>query len=415
MSSPASRTPNVAALTKVVAADVYKKDLLAARLVRVQGTVHFEYDPEYLSQGEPAVATTLPLSDEPVVTARGAVPPYFAGLLPEGRRLSALRRAVKTSADDDLSLLLAVGLDPVGDVQIVPAGQHPTPAEPLVCVDKAFEEVTFFEILEAAGVIDPVALAGVQDKASARMISVPVGQAGERYILKVDPPEFPHVVENEAYFIRRAALAHFPVVDARIVHDANGRPGLLVERFDRVNGPDGQPTALAVEDAAQVMGLYPADKYRISAEATPAPPVPSPPGTSSDNSASRGSPATGMPTRSTSPSWPHPQANGASRPPTTFRPRCRTAITPSRWRCSAGKMAYPAGPCLPSLTPSVFRRVQPSEPWRTCWQQPSRSPMSSRRARCRSPRRSPNRGFGACTTGKETPGKGEGAGYLSAA
>ncbi|MHB1475196.1 MAG: type II toxin-antitoxin system HipA family toxin [Dermatophilaceae bacterium] len=266
MSSPASRTPDVAALTKVAAADVYKKGRLAARLIRGNGTVRFEYDPEYLSQGGPAVATTLALTDEPVVTARGAVPPYFAGLLPEGRRLSSLRRAVKTSADDDLTLLLAVGLDPVGDVQIVPAGQRPTPAEPLVRVDKAFEEVTFFEILEAAGVIDPVALAGVQDKASARMISVPVGQAGKRYILKVDPPEFPHVVENEAYFIRRAALANFPVVGARTVHDATGRPGLLVERFDRVNGPDGQPIALAVEDAAQVMGLYPADKYRLSAE-----------------------------------------------------------------------------------------------------------------------------------------------------
>ena len=266
MSSQASRTPDVAALTKVAAADVYKQGRLAAQLVRGQGTVRFEYNLEYLSLGGRAVATTLPLREEPVVTARGAVPPYFAGLLPEGRRLSALRRAVKTSADDDLSLLLAIGLDPVGDVQIVPTGQHPTPPEPLIRVDKRFEEVTFSDIMEAAGVIDRVGFAGVQDKASARMISIPVGQAGKRFILKVDPPEFPHVVENEAYFIGRAALAHFPVVDARTVHDATGRPGLLVERFDRVNGPDGQPIALAVEDAGQVMGLYPADKYRISAE-----------------------------------------------------------------------------------------------------------------------------------------------------
>jgi serine/threonine-protein kinase HipA len=265
LSSPASRAPDVAALTKVATGDVYKQGRLAARLVRDNGTVRFEYDPEYLSAGGPAVATTLPLTQEPVVTARGAVPTYFAGLLPEGRRLSGLRRAVKTSADDDLTLLLAVGLDPVGDVQVVPAGARPTPAEPLIHVDASFEEVTFSQILEAAGVIDPVALAGVQDKASAR-ISVPVGQAGKRYILKVDPPEFPHVVENEAYFIRRAALAHFPVVGARTVQDATGRPGLLVERFDRVNGPDGQPVALAVEDAAQVMGLYPSDKYRVSAE-----------------------------------------------------------------------------------------------------------------------------------------------------
>lgn len=269
MSSQASRHLDLASLTKVAAADVYKQGRLAARLVRGHGTVSFEYDSDYLAQGGPAVATTLSLTEEPVVTARGAVPAYFAGLLPEGRRLSSLRRAVKTSADDDLTLLLAVGRDPVGDVQVVPAGQPPTPAEPLVQVTEAFDEVTFSEILEAAGVIDPVALAGVQDKASARMISIPVGQAGRRYILKVDPPEFPHVVANEAYFIKRAALAHFPVVTASTVHDATGRPGLLVERFDRVTRREGQrivPMALAVEDAAQVMGLYPADKYRVSAE-----------------------------------------------------------------------------------------------------------------------------------------------------
>jgi serine/threonine-protein kinase HipA len=69
-------------------------------------------------------------------------------------------------------------------------------------VAKAFEESTFSENLGAPGAIDPVTLAGVQDKASARMISVPVRQAGRRYILKVDPPELPHVVENEAYFSR---------------------------------------------------------------------------------------------------------------------------------------------------------------------------------------------------------------------
>jgi len=59
------------------------------------------------------------MSAEPVVRPGGALPAYFAGLLPEGRRLSALRRAVKTSADDELSLLLAVGADAIGDVQVV--------------------------------------------------------------------------------------------------------------------------------------------------------------------------------------------------------------------------------------------------------------------------------------------------------
>jgi serine/threonine protein kinase HipA of HipAB toxin-antitoxin module len=59
---------------------------------------------------------------EPAFRPVGAVPPFFAGLLPEGRRLSALRAAVKSSGDDELSLLLAVGGDTVGDIEILPEG-----------------------------------------------------------------------------------------------------------------------------------------------------------------------------------------------------------------------------------------------------------------------------------------------------
>ena len=71
---------------------------------------------------------------------------------------------------------------------------------------------------------------------------------------------------NEAYFIRCARAARFPVVEATVVHDATGRPGLLVSRFDRVLDDTGNAVSLAVEDAAQVLGLYPADKYLVSAE-----------------------------------------------------------------------------------------------------------------------------------------------------
>ncbi|GAB2697543.1 type II toxin-antitoxin system HipA family toxin [Thalassiella azotivora] len=245
---------------------MYKGAHRAATLRRVDGSVEFRYHDDHLERGGPPVATTLPLTEQPVVTAAGAVPPFFAGLLPEGRRLSSLRRAVKTSADDDLSLLLAVGGDTVGDVRVVLEGQPVAEPEPLVVVDRSFDEVTFSEVLEAAGVVDPVALAGVQDKASARVLSVPVGSAGRRYLLKVDPPEYPHVVENEEYFIRLARRARFPVVDARLVRDRTGRPGLLVTRFDRVLTADGTTTSLPVEDAAQALGIYPADKYAVTAE-----------------------------------------------------------------------------------------------------------------------------------------------------
>lgn len=265
--SPSGARSDLHELTSIREAHVFKGDRLAAVLRRLPSGVEFGYLPEYLAAGGPPVATTLPLTDAPTMTPSGAVPPYFAGLLPEGRRLSSLRRAVKTSADDDLSLLLAVGADTVGDVIVLPPGDVPTEPQPLVVAEHDFDQLSFTDLLDAAGVVDPVALAGVQDKMSTRVLSLPVKYAGRRYILKLDTPDTPHIVSNEEYFIRLAAAARFPVVSASVVHDATGRPGLLVERFDRVSTPDGGTVALAVEDGAQTLGIYPADKYAVSAEA----------------------------------------------------------------------------------------------------------------------------------------------------
>jgi len=252
--------------TSVQSADVYKGETLAARLTRTPDGVEFGYLDSYLASGGPAVATTLPLTDARQLRPAGALPPFFSGLLPEGRRLSSLRRAVKTSADDELSLLLAVGADPVGDVRVVPAGAGLTSPRALVEVTRSFDEIQFSDVLGEAGIIDPIALAGVQDKASARVIAVPIRHRGKRYILKVDPPEYPLLVHNEFYFLGLARTARFPVVSASIVHDSTGRPGLLVERFDRESQPDGSTRRLAVEDAAQVLGIYPADKYNVTYE-----------------------------------------------------------------------------------------------------------------------------------------------------
>ncbi|GAB4099162.1 type II toxin-antitoxin system HipA family toxin [Sinomonas halotolerans] len=255
-------------------ADVYKAGVLAARLERHAGGTRFSYLPGYLAAGGEAVATTLPLSPRPVDAAAGAVPPFFTGLLPEGRRLASLRRAVKTSADDELGLLMAAGSDPVGDVQIVPHGE-PLPADggspPGAGTEHAVEldprrPPDFAALVDDPTLVDPKALAGIQDKVSAGMISVPAAETGRRYILKLNAPEFPHVVENEHLMYRFAAKLRIPVSPARLVHDVAGRAGLLVERFDRPPQPDGSTLRLAVEDGSQLLGLYPADKYNVSYE-----------------------------------------------------------------------------------------------------------------------------------------------------
>ena len=266
-------------LARVDVADVYVQQTLAAHLRRYDRHVEFAYNPGYgdkrADHRERAVATTLPISTEPSVTPGRSVPTYFAGLLPEGRRLTALRTHLKTSADDDFTMLLAVGADPIGDVQVVPSGEpcppfgdpasESGPGELPSLADISFRHL----FAEALGVNpDSHGVAGLQDKVSGRMISVPIALSnGAAHILKLDPPEFPHLVRNEAFFLSMAADCRLSTPKWTVVTDRDGRHGLLVERFDRAPGPNGSVLAFACEDGCQLSNRYPADKYALETEA----------------------------------------------------------------------------------------------------------------------------------------------------
>lgn len=101
---------------------------------------------------------------------------------------------MKTSLGDELSLLLAVGTNVPGDVQIVPAGE--TPEEPLPLADTSRPEDLDFAAL--ADAVDPHGLPGVRAKTSASMLTTPLALANRRYLLKLDPPRHAHLVINEA-------------------------------------------------------------------------------------------------------------------------------------------------------------------------------------------------------------------------
>jgi len=254
-------TEDLRRLKFVHSADAYKAGVLAGHLNRTgRGSVVFSYGPDYLASGGRSVATTLPLTAEPVEAPSGALPSFFSGLLPEGHRLTILKDAVKTSLADELSLLLAVGADVPGDVQIVPAGELPVEPRPLADTSRP-EDLDFASLAEA---VDPYGLPGVQSKASASMLTTPLALANRRYLLKLDPPQHPHLVLNEAAHLTGAKALKIPVARHSVVLDRNGLPGLLVERFDRTQG-DG-PLRLALEDAAQVLDLPPASKYAVSSE-----------------------------------------------------------------------------------------------------------------------------------------------------
>jgi serine/threonine-protein kinase HipA len=253
-------------------AEVYRGTELVGYLRRHVDSVEFAYSPDTSVD----IATTLPRATSPTTRthAAGALPPFFAGLLPEGRRLTALRTAIKTSADDDFSMLVAVGGDCVGDVTIVPEGltTHDVTVVPTVVLERGrtWESIDFSDLFDRSVSADPerVGVPGVQDKVSARMITVPIATGGPAiatHILKLTPPEFPFLVENEAFFADAARASGIEICHSEVVTDRDGRNGLLVERFDGVVD-DGIIRRVGQEDACQVLGLFPADKYRPTYE-----------------------------------------------------------------------------------------------------------------------------------------------------
>lgn len=77
------------------------------------GRYTLTYDPGY--RGE-AVSLALPVTG--VTYAFDGFPPFFDGLLPEGRQLDALLRQAKLDARDYFGQIVAVGADVVGAVTV---------------------------------------------------------------------------------------------------------------------------------------------------------------------------------------------------------------------------------------------------------------------------------------------------------
>lgn len=246
---------------QIESADVLKGTVLAGTLTRSHDDVVFRYHPGY--SGAP-VATTLPISYRPSVTGGGAVPPFFAGLLPEGRRLTALQARLKTSRDDEFSQLISVGADCIGDVRILAPGfaPHQEPRLPSHSPDTISFREAFAE--EIGTLTSSPNVPGVQDKISDQMISVPVAGFTGPAIIKLSSVNVPLLVENEAFFLDVARACGLEIPRSRIVTDREGVTGLVIERFDRRRRQDGTLESLAQEDSVQLAGRWPSAKYRMT-------------------------------------------------------------------------------------------------------------------------------------------------------
>lgn len=241
---------------------VYKNGVLAAKLERQGSSVSFSYYGSYIESSGGAVATTLPLSLQPIVLANGATPAFFAGLLPEGRRLGAIAERAKLSLDDDLSLLLAIGADLIGDVQVVSEGVDPLVQREQLLLARDTSSVSFDQLRDQYFGSVASGIPGVQDKVSSQMLNAPSKTAGIDYIVKFNPNDVPFAVENENYFLNLARTVGLKTANASLLTDSEGKHALRLQRFDRV-GNTANKQRLAMEDGCQVLGRYPLDKYRI--------------------------------------------------------------------------------------------------------------------------------------------------------
>lgn len=213
--------------------------------------------------------------DQALYRERGELPPFFAGLLPEGalrRRLAATRKDPRDM--DDFGVLAAAGEDLPGAVQVLPAN-----LDKLTATARAFGVTGGADNLEI-GVPEQAAegaasLSGVQDK-----LALSSARNGQRYcmpvkgtlsdlIAKLPVANDDTQVFNEYACMQLAALAGVNIAQCRPVamREITGRPALVealgadthflaVDRFDR--GPGG---AVHMEDACQLLRLMPAQKY----------------------------------------------------------------------------------------------------------------------------------------------------------
>jgi len=238
---------------------VYRNSEEVGFLERSSSGSLFQYNSQFISRPG-GIAFRLPYSEKAFETPGVNLHPFFANLLPEGLRLTALIRKVKTSPDDLLSLLIAAGADTVGDVTVgTSAAKHDLDLDDLSTID--FEKLRH-EMLQ--GSLPDEGVSGVQPKISAdRVLSAIRGsKKGRSYLLKLADPRAPHMIQNEHACMQLARVCELPTAETQIVQDVHGVAALLVERFDRL--PNGKKVHF--EDVCQLLNRYPADKYVISVE-----------------------------------------------------------------------------------------------------------------------------------------------------
>ena len=251
--------------------DIWWDGRLVGQLTQNQhGELGFAYAPEWLNDAEALpLSASLPKRADPF--SRRECRPFFGGLLPEESQRDAAAQALGVSRANDFALLDRLGGDVAGALQLLPPGDAPTkPA--LDQRPSPLDDEGLIRVLDALPVRPLLAgeeglrlsLAGAQSKVPVVLVdgSVALPAPGQptTHILKPPISRFKATTENEAFVMRLAASIDLDVapVEPRVVKD---RTFLLVQRYDRAIGGDGNVRRIHQEDFCQALGVPPETKY----------------------------------------------------------------------------------------------------------------------------------------------------------
>lgn len=239
-----------------------------------------EYDRDWAAspEGRP-LSLSLPLDPGALQLRTPAVERYFDNLLPDS---DAIRRRIRerfhVASGKPFELLAAIGRDCVGALQLLPEDERPEPqgaaqGEPLTDAQVAtlLGRVTGGALGADEADDFRISIAGAQEKTALLRIGGqwhrPVGATATTHILKLPlgrvgnmQADLSTSVENEWLCLRLLRAYGLPAARAEIGHFVD-RKALVVERFDRSVGADGQVLRLMQEDFCQALGLGATLKY----------------------------------------------------------------------------------------------------------------------------------------------------------
>ncbi|MEX1163734.1 MAG: HipA domain-containing protein [Nitriliruptor sp.] len=236
---------------------------------RRQGRVELTYTElarDRWQAGLPVISSSLPVRPRPQDATA-----FLNGLLSEGQARYTLAAQRDLPASDAFGLLASYGRDIAGALVISDPDADPTTRRP-----HAVGYATFDELAAAITALpdqplgshddSELSLAGVQEKLLLVASSSPTGWARpagglpSTHILKPDPLTHPGVVVREAEALQLARAVGLTTIDPRML-DIDGRPCLVVERYDRQAGADGEVLRIHQEDLLQAVGKDPAERH----------------------------------------------------------------------------------------------------------------------------------------------------------